>query len=83
MSAITVYSVDIIRAMSRMCAELGLRRDVEPQHLASGAEAGQKLFANLRPGAGRRLAATVRGNSLGDDLAMQSGTGTSSGCSEK
>ncbi len=50
--------------------ELGLRRDVEPPHLASGAEAGQKLFADLRPGAGRHLAATVRSNAFGNDLAM-------------
>jgi hypothetical protein len=50
--------------------ELGLERDVEPPHLTSSAETGQKLFADLRPRAGGYLAATVCGEAFGYDLAM-------------
>lgn len=50
--------------------ELSLGRDIEPPHLASGAEAGQKLVADLRPGAGGHLASPVRREALGHDLAM-------------
>ena len=45
--------------------ELGLRRDIEPPHLASGTQAGEKLFANLRPRAGCDLPASMRRETLG------------------
>jgi hypothetical protein len=50
--------------------ELGLRRDIEPPHLPSGTEAGQELFADLRPRAGGDLAAAMRGEPLGNNLAV-------------
>ncbi len=48
--------------------ELGLRRDVEPPHSPSSAEAGQQLFADFRPRAGSHFAATVGCEAFGDDL---------------
>jgi hypothetical protein len=53
--------------------ELGLGRNIELPHLACSAEAGQKLFANLRPRAGGHFAAPVRSEALGHNLAMPLG----------
>lgn len=46
--------------------ELGLGRDVEPPHLADGAETGQQLLADLGPGPGGHLPATVCREALGN-----------------
>ncbi len=57
--------------ISKRCFEhlkLGLERDVEPPHSASGAQTGEKLFADLWPGARARLATTVCGEAFGNDL---------------
>lgn len=53
--------------------ELGLGRDVEAPHSAFGAEAGQQLFADLRPRAGSHFTATVGRKALGNDLAVPVG----------
>jgi len=50
--------------------ELGLRRDLDPPHSASAAEAGQKLFADLGPRAGGDLATSMRGEPLGNDVTV-------------
>ena len=50
--------------------ELGLGRDVEPPHLANGAESGQQLLADLRPRARGHLAASICRKTLGNHLAM-------------
>lgn len=50
--------------------ELGLGRDGEAPHSASGAEAGQKLFAYVRPRAGGHLATTVCSEAFTNYLTM-------------
>lgn len=53
--------------------ELGFARQLEAPHLPTGVEAGEELFANLRPGAGAHVPAAVCGETLGNDLAMPVG----------
>ena len=53
--------------------DLGFRGDVEPPHSANGAEAGQQLLADLRPGAPGHPAMPVCRKALSNHLTMPVG----------
>jgi hypothetical protein len=55
--------------------ELGFRGDVEPPHLANGAEAHEQLLTDLGPGACGQFPAPVCREALGNDLALPVGDG--------